>query len=178
MSSCHPMSMADIGLSLTWLLLANGCIPDIFINVVSMYHRFNSKLAHPHCTFTCDACAVSIHPVWAMGVALQSSNRKKFFAKSLPAANLRKFYPAKISRQNIGIIMVIVSTTGQNIVKPIDACKPIYLFPTYYKFVYRHEAYPLGGKHEKHCFLKTSPGYITIIAYAHMQCLYYTLPYV
>ena len=33
MSSCCPMSMMvyNIGLSLTWLLLTNGCIPDIFI---------------------------------------------------------------------------------------------------------------------------------------------------
>ena len=38
------------------------------------------------------------HPFLAIGVALQSSNREKFFAKSLPAANPRKFCPAKISR--------------------------------------------------------------------------------
>ena len=67
MSSYRPMSMMvyNIGLSLTWLLFANGCIPDIFINLVSTHHRLNAKLARHHCTFMCDVGVVSIHPVWA-----------------------------------------------------------------------------------------------------------------
>ena len=54
-----------IGLSLTWLLLANGCIPDIFINLVSMHHHLTAKLARHHCTFMCDVGVISMHPVWA-----------------------------------------------------------------------------------------------------------------
>ena len=63
MSSCRPMLMTvyNIRLSLTWQLLANGCIPDIIINLVSMHHHLNAKLTRHHC----NVGVVSIHPVWA-----------------------------------------------------------------------------------------------------------------
>ena len=39
-------------------------IPDLLrINVVSTPNRFNTRLAHRYCTFTCDVGVVSIHLV-------------------------------------------------------------------------------------------------------------------
>ena len=60
MSSCRPMSMMvhNIGLSLTWLLLTNGCIPGIFIYPCTITSMLNS-LTH-NCTFMCDVSVVSI----------------------------------------------------------------------------------------------------------------------
>ena len=88
------MMVYNIGLSLTWLLLANGCIPDIFINLVSTHHCLNAKLARHHFTFTCDVGEVSMHPVWewlcdcrtaqifckifASGQAVKTLSRKNF----------------------------------------------------------------------------------------------------
>ena len=85
MSSCRPMSIISDTL---W----RG--PDIFISMVSMHHRFNTKLARHHCTFTCDVGVVSIHPVW---VWLCDHWTAKTFSRSLCQWPIREnFVPQKL----------------------------------------------------------------------------------
>ena len=78
MSSCRPMSMTvyNIGLSLTWLLLANGCIPK---------HLHKSLIHAPSLNSLTITALSRVMWVWlatpSMRVALRSSNRENFFAK-------------------------------------------------------------------------------------------------
>ena len=77
---------SNIGLSLTWLLLlTNSCIPEYFINLVSMHHRTLNSLA-------ITALPRVIMWVWLAytqyGHGFVIIKPQKFFEKSLPVPNL------------------------------------------------------------------------------------------